>query len=448
MRPLDHDADILTKENELINGHSIQLEDGKANVNLSEVPKHFILTINLYLRGSRYELMPNWYARQGDSIFVKDHGSKQVFDNLKFSGRGDELYRLQYALDEIARNHTPIKKYPRVAHYFTNKFAQEFQLDNVVDKNIEVGKLVESSKLDLSAKQWILTKMFYKIYAQFFLNPLSVTFIKNDNQRTKDIEDVFNHFKSLYKNSIKPKQSGITNEYIDFYLKYLNLETIFANSDKVNYQLRQLNKDFQGSALERMGYAYLSESFYRMSEPDRLKVLEWLLTITESSERKVILANMQAIAAGMPFPDFELTDLHGKQWHKKDLLGKVVFFDFYYTGCGNCARYFKNKVSKVEEYFEVDTNVVFISTSIDKDLDVWRKSVESGQYNSANSLKLYTKGLGAKHPLITSLRVTAYPFPILMGKTGLIETSDSKKLGSGYTSAETLIKTIEKALDK
>jgi len=448
VRPLDQDADILTKENELINGHTVQLEAGKAKVNLNDVPEHFILTLNLYLRGSRYELLPNWYASQGDSLFIRDNGSKQVFDNLELSGRDIELYHLQYALDEIARNHTAVKKYPHTADYFTSKFAQEFQLDNVVDKNIGVGKLIGSSKVDLTAKQWILTKMFYKIYAQFFLNPLSVTFIKNDSQRTKDIEDIFHHFKSLYKAAIRPNPLCLTAEYINFYLKYLKLEAIFANTDKVDYQLRQLNNDFQGQALECMGYAYLAESFYRINELDRIKVLQWLLSITKSSERMVKLANMQAIAAGMPFPDFELTDLYGKRWHKANLLGKVVFFDFYYTGCGNCARYFKNKVSKVEEYFEGNTDVVFISISIDKDLDVWRKSVESGEYNSEHSLKLYTNGLGAKHPLITSLRVTAYPFPILMGKTGLIETSDSKKLGSGFSSTEPLIKTIEKALVK
>ncbi|WP_343559006.1 redoxin domain-containing protein [Sphingobacterium sp.] len=448
VRPVDQHADMLTNENELADGHIIQLEAGNAKIDLTEVPEHFILTVNLYLRGSKYELLPNWYAIRGDSILIKDNGSKQVFDNLAISGCNGELYSLQYELDEIVRNHIVAKRYPNAVNYFTSHYAQGFQLDNVVDKNIQVGKLVDKSKIDLKAKQWILAKMYYKIYAQFLLNPLAVTFIRNNNQRTKEIEDVFDHFKSLYRAAIRPKQLCLTTEYIDFYLKYLKLEAIFANTDKVDFQLRRLNSDFQGQALEHMGYAYLAESFYKINEEDRLKVLQWLLSITRSSDRMVKLADMQAIAAGMPFPDFELTDLDGKRWSKTDLLGKVVFFDFYYTGCNNCVRYFKNKASKAEEYFEGNTDVVFISISIDKDLDVWRKSVESGEYNSAHSLKLYTNGLGTRHPLITGLRVTAYPFPILMGRTGLIETSDSKKLGSGYSNTDALIKTIEKTLGK
>lgn len=448
VRSMDQDADILKKENELIDGHVVPLKAGRARIVLNNVPEHFVLTVSLYLNGSRYELIPSWYANNADSIIIKDKGSKQRFDSLVVSGRGEELYALQYALDQIVRGHSATRRYPLSADYFTSKFGREFQLDKVVDKNIEIGKLVERSSVGPAAKQWILAKMFYKIYAQFFLNPLAVTFIKDDSQRTKDIEEVFNRFKSLYKAAIRPTLFCLTDEYIEFYLKYLKLEAIFEKADKVDHNVRQIIRDFEGQAREHMGYAYLVESFYKISEPDRLRVMEWLLSITKSSERIDKLAGMRTIAAGMPFPDFELTDLQGKKWRKEDFQGKVVFFDFYYTGCGNCALYFKNKVSNAEDYFHDNADLVFVSISIDKDLKVWRKSIESKAYNSASSLKLYTDGLGSKHPLIVQLRVNAYPFPILMGKTGLIETSDSKKLGSGYSSSEALIKTIEKALAK
>jgi hypothetical protein len=56
--------------------------------------------------------------------------------------------------------------------------------------------------------------------------------------------------------------------------------------------------------------------------------------------------------------------------------------------------------------------------------------------------------MGETDPLIKTLRITGYPFPLLMGKTGLIESSDRLELGNGPLKVEGLIQTIDKTLAK
>lgn len=443
---LDKDADVLKNETELINGNIFPVDGGVGIIKLDNVPDHFILTVNLYSKGTRYALISNWYVNNTDSIVIEDNESKRNFDRISINGRGSALYELQYKLDGIVGNRISYPNYPTTLDYFTSDFARSFGYDRAVDMNIEVGRLINETGFDGICKKWMLTNMFYKIYSAYFLKPLILSFVSNDLDRTRAIKDVFNQFKFHYGNAAVLGNIKLSTDYMLFYLLYSKLEVTFSEKNKVEYQLQKLQTDFKGESLEKMGYAYLSRTFYQVNGADRLKILNWMISITKSPMRLGKLEGMGAIGAGMPFPDFELTDLKGKHWTKKDLMGKLVFFDFYYTGCGNCVTYFKNKVSKAEEHFRKNEDVVFISVSIDKDLEVWRRSVESKKYNSEHSLNLYTNGEGGNHFLIKNLRINGYPFPILMGKNGLIETSDNVNLGMASSSAETLIKTIEKSL--
>ncbi len=410
---LDEDADVLKLETELTDGHVFSVIDGKGKIELANLPKHFILTVNMYKQGSRNEFIDN---------------------------------RLQYTLDGMLWNRVSYFRYPSSIDYFTGDFAQLTIFDRAVDMNIEAGRLVNKSDLDFPAKEWMLANMFYKIYYTFLLRPLTVSFIKNDSKRTEDIAGILHKFESSYGATIVEKGKLSSSNYIDFYLAYWSLKNTLFGQNNINYRIKLLEDYFQDQSLENMGYAALKRSFYGLDEESRKVFLDWLIAHSKSSIRLEKLKLREAVAVGKPFPDFELTDLNGKVWHKKDLLGKVVFFDFYYTGCSNCAIYFKNTVSKVEEHFSQNPNVLFISVSIDREKELWKKSIESKKYNSDHSIKLYTNGLRDHHPLIEYLNIKGYPFPILMGKTGLIETSDNVKLGRSGKKVETLIETIDQAV--
>jgi len=144
--------------------------------------------------------------------------------------------------------------------------------------------------------------------------------------------------------------------------------------------------------------------------------------------------------------NFELPDTKGKLVRLSDFKGKIVFIDLWYTGCGACHGFYKYQLSRVEEHYVSNPDVVFITISIDGSLDIWLKSVNEGIYSSPNSpnvVNLYTNGQGSNHPLIKAYNVMGYPHPFMIDRNGKIYQIDSLQ-----TSAENLIPIIDKALAK
>lgn len=106
--------------------------------------------------------------------------------------------------------------------------------------------------------------------------------------------------------------------------------------------------------------------------------------------------------------DFSLTDVKGNVFTKANVKGKVTIFDFWFTGCTGCVQ-MAPELAKVEERFNSDTNVVFISISIDKDKQQWLRSVKQGKYASPTSTHVYTNGEGSGHSFLEYYGVNSYP---------------------------------------
>lgn len=138
--------------------------------------------------------------------------------------------------------------------------------------------------------------------------------------------------------------------------------------------------------------------------------------------------------------NFSLPDTNGEIVHLNDFKGKLVFLDFWFTGCGACKIYART-LSEVHEAFKDNPEVVFMTISIDKEPKKWKKSVEGGQYTSTEAVNLYTEGKGSAHPLIEHYDVKGYPHPIIIDQKGTIYKSSGLRLP-----AEELVAIVNKAL--
>jgi thiol-disulfide isomerase/thioredoxin len=143
--------------------------------------------------------------------------------------------------------------------------------------------------------------------------------------------------------------------------------------------------------------------------------------------------------------NFSLTDTKGRIVRLEDFKGRVVFIDFWFNGCRACAIYYKLVISKVEEKFRNNSQVVFIAVNVDTDEKRWLDGIKEGLYTSASVVNLNTNGKGQSHPIIKHYNVMSYPRPLLIGRDGKIMSNHEDQLrGKGVNG---LAEMINKALE-
>ncbi|UYQ90970.1 TlpA family protein disulfide reductase [Chitinophaga horti] len=122
------------------------------------------------------------------------------------------------------------------------------------------------------------------------------------------------------------------------------------------------------------------------------------------------------------FP-FELKDTLGRVVRLDDFKGKVVYMDFWFTGCKGCVQVAKGLHEAVLPVFKADTNVVFLAVSLDINFLQWKKSIRAGLYTSEGETNLYTMGMGGDHPIYKHYGFSGAPQTLLIDKQGLLISS-------------------------
>jgi thiol-disulfide isomerase/thioredoxin len=202
----------------------------------------------------------------------------------------------------------------------------------------------------------------------------------------------------------------VYNKFIadDFVLNGKNFDPVSAMSNfvtsysgtlrelllvKTIIQARDFNMDFSLAVKNNLKY---------ILEPENVNYVENVLSRLEG-----------ALAY-----NFSLVNKDNKKVELNDFKGKVIVLDFWYTGCGNCARLAPH-MRKLEKEFK-NKSVVFIGVGIDKQKNQWLKSVNSNVYTSPDIVNLYTGGNGAKDPVLQHYHVSGYPTLVLISKSGKV----------------------------
>ncbi|QKJ28404.1 redoxin domain-containing protein [Mucilaginibacter mali] len=132
--------------------------------------------------------------------------------------------------------------------------------------------------------------------------------------------------------------------------------------------------------------------------------------ITNNSFKAALDKYCQCIP-GSPAYNFTLLDSNKVIHHLTDYKGKILVFDFWFTGCGNC-RELTPKLREVESRYANNSKVVFISISSDKNFNLWKNSIRDGIYTtSPQEINLYTSGNGIADPLY--YKTNTYSAPTL-----------------------------------
>ncbi|QDH78722.1 TlpA family protein disulfide reductase [Echinicola soli] len=247
---------------------------------------------------------------------------------------------------------------------------------------------------------------------------------------------VFNRFFLLYSYAGDPSRTSMVNDLKDVVLgdiKDLRLPDIskvtqLYSAHFASHEFNRLKSiellegtsahqtimdDYSGELRERLLTYYLFRESKKMDNGLE-RTLASLETIRGGWYRERLLELVSGLQTGTELPSFTLMDTSGREFNLDSLKGKTLLLDFWYTGCKACISYHRNTLSKLEEHFGGNPDVVLVSISTDPGKQRWDKSRSQGKYTSDKLLNLCT--LGTDHPLVKHFNVFSYPHQVLVGK--------------------------------
>ncbi|AZA54551.1 TlpA family protein disulfide reductase [Chryseobacterium sp. G0201] len=273
------------------------------------------------------------------------------------------------------------------------------------------------------------------------------------------------YFNQLYKAAQKDKKTQLLDSLNQMYYDVIEKipDTIFSDSiivasssytyvllAKAHIQSKVQNistyeilkKNYGGILREKLVVAYFIEN--SASIDNVAELMSDAFTYFKTEVFKDVLRKLyDASKIGSKAYNFALKDTKGNVVKLSDFKGKIVFIDFWYTGCSSCSKFYTAHLSKVEAHYKDDPNFVFLSISCDKDLSKWHKSINEGLYTSKHTLNLYTNGQGSNHPILSEYGVYGYPSQVLIDRKGKII-----QRANLYVPYEKLVPIIDSALAK
>lgn len=128
-----------------------------------------------------------------------------------------------------------------------------------------------------------------------------------------------------------------------------------------------------------------------------------------NQERANIVDNFKKSLLGKPLRDFKFEDINGNKLEKKNLAGKVIVINFWFTSCQPCIAEMPLLNNLVEAY--KDTNVVFIAPAISS-----KESIDKFLKKNKFDYQI----VADQEDYANLLRVENFPTHIIADKKGII----------------------------
>lgn len=425
----------------------------------------FLPFVNQYLVQSGDEIIVNtglitptnkFYKTINDSVM-----NAETLPDISFSGKGADKYNCQR--DFILRGKIVEDSIFRInARFFPLKDSldyRKYQLESVTSLKQVVDRVhyVQSAqKRVLSTYSDKLSPFVISILEKDILGAGSAViarayremFIHAGKYSTSNYRDsLHSALKSIYLSNTDSVSflSDNSIQYSINYIEFLVNNAIAREDLSYDQSLRFINNHYSKEIKEKLLTSFFLMGYFKNLKNQKGSLL-FALENTKKQKYLDILTNIQnRQTVGHLAIDFQLPDINNRTVKLSDFKGKVVFLDFWFTGCTGCSQYYESDVSVAEEIFKDFSNVVFVTICVDQDKETWKRSVAKKIYTSELAVNLFTDGKGVMHPVVENYLITAYPRPILIGKDGNIFSNSSKELRSNNKGVA-LIESIRRAL--
>jgi cytochrome oxidase Cu insertion factor (SCO1/SenC/PrrC family) len=370
-----------------------------------------------------------WLAEPGDKIVIRSNGK-----GLSFSGEGAAKFMLSYLIDSI---YASVPRPSNRRDYVTYSIEDYLEWNKYLDLLLaKIVPLIDSYKNRLTPYAYHLIRAWYidqNIDNRGDKFASLRAYIKKEGMSSQRLCDMYD---SVYRPGTA-KWFEYTSAHIygnwgpvtySIYRKYGFDRSKEPLSSPLMFNLMlfdSLSNIYHGLAREKFMLDFFPENFMKEIGfvPETEKLLASYYATPGYPEYKMYMRQLELQARerinGYRAPDFALPDSKGKLVGKKDLTGKIVVMDFWFTGCVGCVQ-MTPAMRRVEENFRNDTNVVFLGISVDRDKDKWLKSVAQQKYTTGSGIQLYTEGQGEDHAMIRQYAISGYPSFWIMDQQGRI----------------------------
>lgn len=397
-----------------------------------------------------YESTP-YFAEPGDQIRIS--GNK---DSMVFTGKGSKKYELVYYLNKVRTkairpdnpNYWSVKSvddFLQYAKYIKDIYLSQQDILDGYAKTVGPfiyryysGDCIDQARFQLTQKFWglVARKDSFQLSEITLRNIYDSTFARykknaaDDNDTTSMLYNLglrlVMNTELIISRGFKPYESDIIRHLEEYNFLKSSLKGLARERSLVGLLTFSMLRKSLDSSYIALTNDYLSSPGY----PEYKKYVQ------------EYLSKELALNKGRKAIDFSLMDVKNRKVTLKDLKGKVIVMDFWFTGCKGCVQMVPG-LKKAEEAFHNNPDVVFLSICTDNRKEQWISSIAKKKYTTGTALNLYTEGQGINHPIITSYNVTAYPQLFVIDTYGKFtgKTPDPRKdEGKG------LIELINKAL--
>lgn len=367
-----------------------------------------------------------FYCERGDSLFIDIRFDSNV---AKFNGNGAAKMNCQYLINEtkIGRSGNLIIDDKTLTH--EPKSASIYRLYKALLASKDA--ILECYKPIIPAKIYhrITNDMFCRIKCDLLRRIVP----PNSTLVTPNMLDEGMQFLELHKGDPNSLVVIDSNELESPYRSQFILNCAFilyekARKDKqtsLSYAewMVEYAKSLKGKLREDFLVAMVVTRL-RFYPEEFTNLMPDIFTMIDRKENnqllKTIVETLSPKGKVMPY---EFIDLDGNKISSENLKDKIVLMDFWFTGCHPCTS-IPPIMKTIMERLKHQSNVVYLSISVDDTKELWQQGLKSGKYTVPGQLHVFTGEGRNSHPFLLKYDIRAYPRIILLGKNGKIIASN------------------------
>jgi thiol-disulfide isomerase/thioredoxin len=246
-------------------------------------------------------------------------------------------------------------------------------------------------------------------------------------------------YKDLIKNQNPGPVSTSAALMATAYTDYL-LETAIAKARMEKLKTWDIIHETQDPILrDRLAAKFIIKYFPRIADREAY-MDQAIASATDSLSLALLTQYRSNLSIGKMVSEAPLTDRGGNEVCLTSLKGKVVFIDFWFTGCGACLTYYSNVLKPLKDSLAGRDDIQFISISTDKKTAQWEKSIDGGKYTDPLAINLHTSGMAIQHPFLKAYNIHSFPSQLLLDKEGRIVRIS--EMGTYPEALDIIMKTI------